>query len=374
MLLKSCGVFLLAALPFLCWQIPRSLAEKIGGAPVPVGEWMPLYLLSCPQNFLFQDTPFKEILAHPQLLFTKLQADIFLLGLYVVLLFNPSFRRDGKVHAICAAGVLLMFTAFIFTYVHPSRFAIDLNLVRNDQYIRFMLMGYATVLLYAYAQKAKPWQGLLAGLVLCAVAFAGNEYFLLKLKKLWPGFAAMVLVWLWLTLRPQARYGMFLRKCFIIIPLLTAFTNFATYHYNYLQAKAHGAGLWQFYRAWVDMQDYVRTHTPKDALVLTPYNTDTGGFRIYSERKVLVCYRDCGIIGFDYPAALEWQKRVKDVEEFKMLTQGHFERAITNAVFKYKVDYIVFMNYYAPGGDNALLKKMYQNEVLSLYQVIAERH
>ncbi len=368
-LLKACGIFLLAALPFLYWQIPGALADKIGGKVIPISEWMPLYLLSCPQNFLFQQTPFKEVMANPGLLFSKLNPDIFLLGLYAMLCLNPLFRRDGKVHAICGAALLMMVFSFIFTYIHPSRFVIDLNLVRNDQFVRFMLMGYATIILYGYALKAKPWQAFLAGLALFAIGLYGTDFLVERIKRFYPAYIAMVLVWLWLVLKPEARISSFLRKCLILIPLLASFTSFAVYHYQYVYHQAKGTGFFQFYRAWVDMQNFVRTHTPKDAMIFTPYNTDTGGFRIFSERKVLVCYRDCGIIGFDYAAALEWHKRVKDVEEYKMMTQENFEHALANALFKYRVNYVVFMNYYAPAEDNAMLKKRYQNEVLSLFEV-----
>ena len=179
--------------------------------------------------------------------------------------------------------------------------------------------------------------------------------------------AGMVLVFTLMFFMPRA---LWLRRLLIIIPLTGAFISFCIFHYNYLQIKHHGTGFWQLQRNWEDMQRYVRDHTPKDALLLTPYNMDMGGFRIHSERKVLVCYRDCGIIGFDYPAAVEWQKRVKDIEEFKVYTDKPIEHAVVTAILKYKVDYIVFMNYYAPKEDNAVLKKVYQNEVFSLFRVL----
>ena len=95
---------------------------------------------------------------------------------------------------------------------------------------------------------------------------------------------------------------------------------------------------------------------------------EMGGFRIHSERKVLVCYRDCGIVGFDYLAALEWKKRIKDVEAFKVFIDKPISEAIVNAITKYKVNYIVFMKYAAPP-DNQIIKKIYQNEVFVLYKV-----
>ena len=85
----------------------------------------------------------------------------------------------------------------------------------------------------------------------------------------------------------------------------------------------------------------------------------------------MVCYRDCGIIGFDYPAAVEWKKRLKDVEGFCVLTkdQRALQQALIKAILQYKVNYIVFMRYTESREDVPLLEKLYENEVFSLYKV-----
>ena len=95
-----------------------------------------------------------------------------------------------------------------------------------------------------------------------------------------------------------------------------------------------------------------------------------GGFRIHSERKPLVCYRDCGIIGFDYAAAVEWNKRINDIKSFKIYTGDRVDDAVLIAILKYRVDYVVFMKYYGPEGDTAKFKKLYENEVFSLFKVL----
>jgi hypothetical protein len=118
------------------------------------------------------------------------------------------------------------------------------------------------------------------------------------------------------------------------------------------------------------MQLFVRDHTPKDALFLTPYDMPMGGFRIHSERKALVCYRDCGIIGFDYAAAKEWNRRIRDIKSFKIYTGERVDDSVLVAILKYRVNYVVFMKYYGPPGDTSVLKKVYENEVFSLFQVL----
>jgi len=83
-----------------------------------------------------------------------------------------------------------------------------------------------------------------------------------------------------------------------------------------------------------------------------------------------VCYRDCGIIGFDYKAAVEWYKRINDIKSFKVYTGAPVEDAVLKAILKYKVNYIVFMKYYGPPGDTSIFKKIYENSVFSLFRVL----
>lgn len=409
--------FILTSLPFLCWQIPISISREVAH-PVTADQWIPLYLLSCPQNFLFGDTPYKEVMSNIHLFLDKGCQYILLTALYLFhLVFNSAFRRDKKIHAIVGVSWALIVIVYIFDYLHPSRFVLDLNLVRVEQFVRFFLMGYTTIWAVQQIEGERPWLALGGALVvastgindltaLCCLAAVAMVYSLDALIRspkigkmivtglywifaiflvyllinhlktnpympyLWHKFrfvlGAMVLVFL-LIFKFQNKW---LRRLLIILPLLGSFVSFCVFHYQYLQEKHHGLGFWQFQRNWVDMEKYVRDHTPKDALIMTPYDTDEGGFRITSERKVLVCYRDCGIIGFDYQAALEWQRRIHDIAEFKVYTDKPITDAVVTAITKYKVNYIVFMNYYAPPDNVPIFKKIYQNEVLSLYKVL----
>jgi hypothetical protein len=140
-----------------------------------------------------------------------------------------------------------------------------------------------------------------------------------------------------------------------------------------LHIEQHGGGFWQLQRNWVDMQRYVKAHTPQKSLLLVPYDMEMGGFRIFSERKIIVSYRDCGIIGFDYAAAREWRARIRDMEPFKVLVDGPVALALRKAVAEYQVNYIIFMKYMDPGS-NSLLAHEYTNEAFALYRVNALSH
>ena len=93
----------------------------------------------------------------------------------------------------------------------------------------------------------------------------------------------------------------------LTIPFFLLTLNFIFYHKLHADIERTGTGFWQLQRNWIDMQNYVRENTPKDALFLVPYDMEMGGFRIRSERSIVMSYRDCGVIGFDYQAGKEWK-------------------------------------------------------------------
>jgi hypothetical protein len=412
-------IFVAAALPFLCWQIPISISREVLH-PVGVNEWMPLYLLSCFQNFILGYTPLNEVLSNAHKFWASCSGYVLLTLLYIFhLVFNPLLRRDKKLLAIMGVSYILLGLEFFFDYIHPNRFVIDLNLIRVAQYMRFFMMGYTVVWACDQIRASRPWLALAAamlvlacgtsdlialfffgvvalifivdaiikpprttwkiicGLVFMAAAGVLTYAVLMELKNhtkvpvYWSRFfyvnAAMSVVFLTLFVQKNNQW---LRRLLIIIPLLGTFCICAYDYHRYVDYKKTGSGGWQLQRNWEDMQFYVRDHTPKDAMILTPYDMPMGGFRIHSERKVVVCYRDCGIIGFNYAAAVEWNQRIKDVENFKVFSKVGIDQAVLTAILKYGANYIVFMNYYAPDGDTPVLKKIYTNDVFSLFQVV----
>ena len=367
MIAKTSVIFLVFCLPFLFWQIPHSLHRDAGTAPT-VAQWLPLYLIACQQNFIFWTSTLSDALKDIPFMLNRLEPYLYLIGLYMFLLVvEKKVREDKKLIALFIVSYVLMGVAFVFSYIHPSRFFIDLNLLRNEQFVRFMLMGYLTVWAYRFVGKAKAvWQAILVTALFIILGFGTVFDFYPRLMQYKFCFIAFILVFAADLLKPQLR---FLQKMLIAGALLTSFINYSMYHYYYLQIKTRGTGMWQMHRSWVDMQVYVRKHTSKDALIMTPYDTEYGGFRIFSQRKVLVCYRDCGIVGFDYPAVLEWQQRIQDIKGFQMYVNAVPQESIVKGILKYKVDYIVFMNYYQPREGNSILNKIYQNEVFALYEV-----
>ena len=404
--------------PFLIWTTQKYLHA----APAHVDlNWMSLYLLACPQNFTFLEIPLQDMLHNFQKFVTATDSYFFLLLMFVFnILFHSAFRKDPKAKAILSSATALLFLSFIFSYIFPVRFIIDLNLIRNAQYLLFILVGYTTLLVLETLQEKNILVGLLTLLaftlirfgdtisclaillMICFLAysaldknntilprtlgkfiliiligfttggivkmFVAQKFSLVSIRSLQIIAGLLTAGYLLNFALKNPRDKMFLKNIIIFIPYLLFLINFGYYHYRHLQIEKRGGGFWQMQRNWIDLQHYVKNNTPKNALFLIPHDMEMGGFRIFSERPIVMEYRDCGIVGFDYAAAAEWRHRLKEFEHFKILIDGPFEPAIKTAISKYRVNYIVFMGYLNPA-NSAIMEKVYQNEVFALYQI-----
>jgi hypothetical protein len=418
--LRSCGSFLLLASPFILWTIWRAFKSRIGVPADHYEGWIDLYRISCGQNFILGIGDLKEILAGWAVFLKEAYAYIFIFVIYGFLsFFCLDFRKDLKAHAIALTVFISLVLTFLFTYIWPSHFVLDLNLVRHEQFLRFILGGW--FLIYAYNEARKSlfkgavltfllaflmgkeylditvilWGAavlfvveifeknlrsarLFLNIILSLACLAAGYWFsaelhsfpynALKLVRVGYVSALIVLAGVGAFFLRNQRAGSWFMRILVSAPLLVAFVSYCQLHYHFIQVSRHGGGFWQLQRNWEDMQFYVRDHTPKDAMILAPVDMEMGGFRIHSNRKVIVCFRDCGIIGFDYKATLEWQRRMKDLDAFKVMIKDSIKEPVLNAIINYRADYIVFMRYTAPP-DNPFFNKIYENEVFSLYKV-----
>jgi hypothetical protein len=363
-LFKSIGLFILCSTPLIIWTFWR-LFTHIHHEPDFYHNWINLYLLACPATFLFDTMPIQEMVKNFPAFFKGTQQFwpvIVLFGINFI--FNPNFRKDQKAQAFIVGGSIFILISFVFSYIFPSRFTLDLNLVRNLQFMSFILIGYTTILL---AQKVDTGRWEIAGLAVILFSLLRYNHFHLSYSaKISLGIIIAGVVLSYLAFR-FFKNPLF-KTLVLLIPFLVSTVHSMYYHKVRLDIERTAGGFWQLQRNWIDMQKYVRAHTPKNALILTPNDMEMGGFRIFSERRVLVCYRDCGVIGFDYGAALEWQRRLSDIEHFKVMVDGDIRPALVNAISKYKVNYIVFMRYLNPG-NNTFLQPVYENETFALYRV-----
>jgi hypothetical protein len=157
-----------------------------------------------------------------------------------------------------------------------------------------------------------------------------------------------------------------LRHAFVMIPLILFTFWYTEFHYHQITDPKKGFELIEEH--WEDMQRKVRERTPKDAMILVPYDMEMGGFRTLSERNVICEDRDKNIVAFDFMTARMWQQRRADILEFRVLGKDDYRPAVVAALTKYRADYIVFMSYKAPQ-PNDMFKLVYANGSFALFRV-----
>ncbi len=424
-LLKSAGAYLLCALPILIWIIQRRLTpQPLTPPPASTLDWIPLYKIACLQTFIFEGVSFKYIFSNFLVWVFHAKRYLFLLALFLLnYLHNETFRKDQKVQIIALTSLLAWTITYIFTFYFPTRFVLDLNLVRYAQYLSFFLVGYTVFFVLHSLKREKPFSAFLiiilfgflsygpisaflslslltlllslrselrhpskkrrwasVGLMFLGLVFLGvMTGHILKFQpggKIILGISVLVLAVIGLIIK----YVPWVRKTlktpnylFILAILIAIFITGVKTHFtrNFIEEKSQ-TGFWKLQRDWKNIQLYVRDHTPQNAIFMTPYDTEMGGFRILSERSVICCYRDCGIIGFDLNAAWEWAKRVREIEPFKVRLDNNADirSAMAVGVYKYRVNYLIFMRYYAPQAEaSPNFKKVYENDNFSLFEI-----
>lgn len=422
-LFASGVIFTITSLPFLLWTLKNRMEGTDPLTGLPAERWLSLFITACPQNFFypqFPTIPFNKLFSSWQIFYYANESYLFLIGLFLLnVFFNPLFRNNKKAVVFCSGAFLLLGLCLIFTYIHPQRLFIDLNLSRNTQFLLFLLMGFTglyvidkienqsilVAFIYGILFSLLKYNtsigiasiGLMIGVEQCLTGnrsplktkllyyasgaalilpclytvvftFHGSQYqFFIRLFIL--VLFGLLILQLGISSISLQKTNVWQRRMFIIIPLLIFFAQFSYYHSIKHKEETQGEGFWRLQRSWEDMQRFVRDHTPRDAMVLVPHDMEMGGFRIQSERKEVASYRDCGIIGFDFKAAQEWQRRISAIEPFRIKISRPFDRAIKNAIVLYDANYIVFLRYAAPKNNTALLQKMYTNSDFSLYKV-----
>jgi len=419
-LCQSICIFFLCSSPFLIWAISNHLDG--GVISVNYQGWKDLYSYSCPQNFFMPLFPFSEITRNIANFFELTKEYFFLMALFILNLFlNNRFKDEKKSIAFCLGAFVLLVICFFFTYLYPNRFILDLNLVRNTQFLHFLLVGYTTLFFIDTIDHENLLIAFCASLLFPFLKFfksfavfpaLGIIFFLMvsinMLKKpqsfkrniglgffsLATGFSVYALYFLYthamyrysimvaliiifflntgaylLLGYMRERRKIVLKRIFIIIPLIVFFSHYTFYNYQRQQEETVSSGYWRLRRSWVDMQKYVKENIPKDSMIFVPHDIPMGGFRIFSERSIVFSERDCGIIGFDYAAALEWKKRYRQMNSYRATATQSFRTALDRAIFSYDAEYIVFMRYFMmPSND--FFQLAYTNMDFALYKVL----
>jgi hypothetical protein len=418
---KKIGLCFLAfgalSVPFIIWVVQNKLAFHTLYTGHFKG-WLNLYRYACPQNFFLPPVPWEMLTKYIGNFFELNKTYLFLGGLLILnVSFNRAFRQNTKSVFFALGSMILLFICFVGTYLYPQRLILDLNLIRNTQYLHFILIGYTSLLIIDSIDNDNIWMGLGLGTLFAFLKFykafvvlpAIGAIGALLLYRYWSrkegsagkkvGMAASGLLFAGCLFAIQYLYthgmykysimiimlGIFIlhmtffvwfkirgnpyNRIFVIIPLLLYFGHYCYYNVERQYQEKHEDGFWGLRRSWIDMQHYVRERTPVDAKIMVPHDIKMGGFRIHSERSVVFSERDCGIVGFDYLAALEWLKRYKAMESFRSNSVQSYHKALETGIFEYGADYVVFMRYFMPRPNN-LLERVYTNMDFALYKVM----
>lgn len=418
------ATFIILSSPFSIWTLTNRI-----NAPTPahllliMQNWQELYTYACPQNFFMPMVPFDIIMSNKKFFFDAIKLYLPLVSLFLLnLTFNPVFKKDRKSLAICLSAFGLLILCLFYTYIYPSRFFVDLNLTRNMQFILFILSGHTTIMIINRIENEKLFiafcvavlftlfkytdhiiasaactmfcllsfnhfvkkplsvkRGVLCGLsIICATPFiaiiiyyfntiAFRFFTMANLSIALLGISSCYFVIRFSNNKAKQQQ---LRKVLYLIPITIFFFQYGYYDYSRLKAERSADDYWRLRKSWEDIQYYVRDNTPKEATIFVPYDFQMGGFRIRSDREIVVSERDCGIIGFDFAAAIEWKKRMVALESFKMIFTESPKEAIQKAIFKYKADYIVFTRYATPSSKNTVCQRVYTNMDFALFKVL----
>ncbi len=419
---KVLFLYLFFASPFIFWIVGNHMAAKNISAGISHTDWKSLYLLACPQNFMLPPVSLKIIVSSFKLFFAATKNYLVLLFLFIInVIFNNAFKHNRKALAVCIGAFFLLIVCFVFTYIYPIKFVVDLNLIRNTQYLHFFLMGFTTILFIKIIEKEPIVIGFAMSAIFSMLKY--SEYIKLislsllfftlialnvkKIKIKWLTVLMIIVLSFFVLCSVCGLYLLFkqqlyqpstyvcliiltvgiivvyivancvdtkkreiIKKMFYIVPLTISLLQFIHYNIERQHKEKYGDGFWRVRRSWVDMQRFVKENTPKDAIILVPYDLPMGGFRIFSERKIVASERDCGIVGFDYNAALEWKKRIDDISAYTIRPKRPIIGAIKNAILKYHANYVVFLRYIVPSGNNHLFKRIYTNSDFALFKVM----
>lgn len=422
-LIFSSLIYLIAAAPFIFWVFRIYLISSSDKTVMPTERWLPLFLYACPQNFMLPMVKPAVLLGNLTEFLNATRDYLILIAFFLTnLFFNTYFKNNKKaiIFSVVAFGYLVL--CFIFTYLYPNRLALNLNIVRNTQFLFFILGGFTTLLIIENVENKKPIFGLLLAAMFLLLKYYGQiatfasflilflliilyykdrkindylkytivticgsvtilliwgviysfkviEYKPFILFNLIIAYVSMLIIYLASRRTKDKKKYEALKKILYLIPIVIFFYQYCYYHYTRVVYESADEGYWRMRSSWVDVQQYVKYKTPKDAIILVPYDVPMGGFRIFSERQIVVSERDCGIIGFDFNAAVEWQRRMQDVISFNITPKSSYKDALNKAVVKYKANYIVFMRYAVPH-DHPIFKKLYKNQDFVLYQIM----
>ncbi|MBI2885621.1 MAG: hypothetical protein HYY02_00280 [Chloroflexi bacterium] len=296
-LLTGVGTFVAGGLPIFWWRL-----QSPGDLPLllPDPQWLAIAKAAVVTllNITVIDMPHGVVL---------LSALGFLAGYLLAQQRLTSTPEHGLAQLWMAVTLALVLVAIIFTDLWPISIVLQLQLIRAGQWLMIFGMLYMAHLLWDLWQNRRlPTLAAAGGTGALVVGIFG----FLPLLALLPALIPQRMTW-WL--RNGALVGG--QVAALALALL------------YLGAKLQA---WPFLFSppqdqWWQAQEWVRQHTPQEAVVLVPPHfrgAEMGSeFRVVAQRSPVATYAEGGEASFNRAFALAWAERMRD------LTNGAFSLA-----------------------------------------------
>jgi len=254
--------------------------------------------------------------------------------------------------------------AIVFSAIIPIPLVIQLQLVRSLGLLIILSCVYGAILAL-YLMRQSSYLSFMAGLVL-AILVTAAESNLAILEAL-----GLLLVFIALNLKrfqssadtgsPAAQrfagLGALVLLPFILLGSSPGVTLPLTVDWPQSEEQIRESA-----DPWIQVQLWAKEHTPPDAVFVTPF--DHSGFRIYSERRPLVEWKEGNVGLFDPEFGFAWRERFQD--QIAILSSNHPDLSKFGQFYaKYRFDYLVlYIDWPAPPG----WTQVYKNSLFAMYE------
>jgi hypothetical protein len=388
------GLFLLLALPTLLW-----IAGRHDTGPI---DWWPEWL----QIMRERSGPHTFPLSVPAAVFARYLLLLALFG--VALAVTPPPERSPALAPFATAVALLCTAGFLLAEVFPVRRVIEAQLLRSTKWLTVFILLYVARLIVSSWGAGGLARGaaiaVFAGLFLQQPAwlvFGLALYLLLPIHALVPETGRLALpvlltgglALLAVAITEAASFPERLGLQQLVLALSGVFEKPAVVAclvgFMLLRAASERSGpkaallawtsvlgalavaLPMMYRdhrivvqgePWNDVQLWVRDHTPRDAVLLTPPHRE--GFRVFSERAVVGEWKDGTQQFFSSPFTREWRRRMQDLGGGTTPVYDSFPpERLADLAARFGADYVV-----ATAASALPFERLYANDEFAVYR------
>jgi len=249
---------------------------------------------------------------------------------------------------------------FIISAIIPTPVLIQLQLLRSLNYIFILALISFSALNYQFlVSQSKLFY--FSSLIAVTAVFLWGDHL-----TIWHFLGIWLLPLLILLKKPQLKKTINQKLFFPTILILLL--SFVFYKLFIIKPKINLPYYFYYPNAlikidnfddWLDIQIWAKNNTSEDKIFLTPLQQQ--GFRSSSQRSIVGDRKDGGAVFYSRDYALEWQKRMNDLDGYSDFNTRQF----LDLSQKYQFDYLVVENSHQPLGFDLV----YQNLKYLVYKI-----